>query len=107
MDGSGAFYDIEGDETYLVLDPHKVKQNPYQLIVYPNPAQDLVNIHLNGKTSIHSISVIDPQGRIIQNVNGLDTKHHEINTSAFPAGLYYVQVHHEHGMMTQLLSVIK
>ncbi len=107
MDERGILYDVDGDETYIILDLNKSRTNPYSLIVYPNPAQDLVNVHLNGKTSMQSISIVDPQGRILREVTGIDAKHHQLDVSMLPNGLYYLQVHHDKGMMTQLLSVIR
>jgi len=106
MDNSGTTYDIDGDEVYLTLDP-KTIQKDYELIVYPNPAQDMVNIHLNGKTTIESITVVDPQGRIIRNYDDINLKQHQVDVSNLPVGLYYLQVNHTHGVMTQMLSVIR
>jgi hypothetical protein len=106
-DAAGNLYEVEGDKIWLTYDTGKPNPNPYNLILYPNPAQDLVNVHLNGKTSIESINVFDPQGRLIRSYDNIDAKQHKIDVSALPMGLYYVQVLHEHGMMTETLSVIR
>lgn len=106
MDNNGVKYDVDGAETTLTYNPGN-NPNPYTLIMYPNPAQDQVNIHVNGKTSIQSLDIIDTQGRLIRSMNNVDSKHALVDISALPMGLYYVQVQHEHGKMTQLLSVIR
>ena len=62
---------------------------------------------MNGKTEIESVTVIDPQGRIVDTSTDINQKHHQINVSSLPVGLYYLQVKHAHGMMTELLSVIR
>jgi len=103
----GTIYDVEGDEVILTYNLSEARKDQYKLIVYPNPAQDLVDIHLNGKTSIESISIVDPQGRIIRSYADINDKHHQMDVSSLPVGLYYVQVNHTHGVMTQLLSVIR
>lgn len=103
----GTIYEVEGDKIFLTYDTGKPNANPYNLILYPNPAQDLVNVHLNGKTSIESINIIDPQGRIVKSYDNIDAKQHQVDVSAMPVGLYFVQVMHEHGMMTKTLSVIR
>ncbi len=64
MDDDGTLFEVEGDEFILAYDLYAANSNKYQLIVYPNPATDLVDIHINGKTAIESISVLDPQGRV-------------------------------------------
>ncbi|MDZ4747661.1 MAG: Ig-like domain-containing protein [Saprospiraceae bacterium] len=107
MGADGTLYDVEGDEVILTYDRGNSSKDNYKLIVYPNPAQDFVNIHLNGKTAIESVSLVDPQGRIIRNYDDIHQKHHQIDIGALPAGLYYMQVNHTHGVMTQLLSVIR
>lgn len=107
MDSEGTLYDIEGDEFVLIFDPHKANKNQYNLIVYPNPAQDILNIHLNGKTSIESINLIDPQGRMIRSFEDINLKQHQMDVSSIPAGLYYLQVNHAEGTLSQLLSVIR
>jgi len=107
MDNNGVLYDVDGDETYLTYDPNTAKADPYKLILYPNPATDQVNVFLNGKTSIHSLNIVDTQGRVIRSMNNINEKQALLDVSALPVGLYYVQVQHEHGMMTQMLSVIR
>lgn len=107
MGADGTLYDVEGDEVILTYDRGNSSADKYNLIVYPNPAQDFVDIHLNGKTAIESVTLIDPQGRVIRNYDDINQKHHQIDISELPAGLYYMQVNHTHGVMTQLLSVIR
>ena len=103
----GTIYDVEGDKVILTYNLGEAKKDQYKLLVYPNPAQDLVDIHLNGKTSIESIAIVDPQGRIIRNYAEINNKHYQVDINSLPAGLYYVQVNHTHGVVTQLLSVIR
>ena len=107
MGSDGTLYDVDGDEVTLTYKFHDSKRVAYKLLVYPNPAQDMVDIHLNGKTEIESVTVIDPQGRIVDSYKNINQKHHQINVSSLPVGLYYLQVKHAHGMMTELLSVIR
>ena len=107
MDSDGTLYDVEGAETILTYNPGNANPDPYTLILYPNPAQDQVNVHLNGKTSINSLDIVDTQGRLIRSMSNIDSKHTLVDVSSLPVGLYYLQVHHEHGVMTKMLSVIR
>lgn len=107
MDNDGTLYDIDGDEVILTYNLHNINQNPYNLLVYPNPAKDIVEVHINGKTAIKSINIIDPQGRTIRSFDDIDQKHYQLDISALPMGLYYIQVDHNEGVISQLLSVIR
>jgi hypothetical protein len=107
MGDNGTAYDIDGDEVVLTYNLKGQKADNYKLMMYPNPAQDLVNVFLNGKTSIETITMVDPQGRIIESINNINLKQHQLDISSYPVGLYYIQVKHTHGVMTQLLSVIR
>jgi hypothetical protein len=107
MDNNGTLYDVEGAETTLTYNPGNANPDPYTLILYPNPAQDQVNVHLNGKTSINSLDIVDTQGRLIRSMTNIDSKHVLVDINSLPVGLYYMQVHHEHGVMTKMLSVIR
>ncbi|MEP6793370.1 MAG: T9SS type A sorting domain-containing protein [Saprospiraceae bacterium] len=107
MDNDGTMYDIDGDQVILTYDLHHVNQNKYNLLVYPNPAKDIVDVHINGKTAIKSISIIDPQGRVIRTYNDINQKHYQIDVSSLSIGMYYIQVNHTEGLISQLLSVIR
>ena len=107
MGSDGTLYDVEGDDIVLTYNLRDSKRDQYNLIVYPNPATDFVDIHINGKTAIESATLIDPQGRIIRSYDDIHQKHHQIDVSSLPVGVYYLQVNHTHGVMTQLLSVIR
>ncbi len=107
MDSDGTLYDIDGDEFVLTYDLHAANQTKYNLLVYPNPAQDVVDIHINGKTAIKSINIVDLQGRVIRSYVDVDQKNYQVDVSILPMGLYYIQVNHTEGVMSQLLSVIR
>lgn len=107
MDNNGNLYDVDGDEVTLTYDLHNIKQKKYDLLVYPNPAKDLVDVHINGKTALKSINVVDMQGRVVRSFDNIDQKHFQLDVSPLPVGLYYLQVSHNEGVITQLLSVIR
>ncbi len=62
--------------------------------IYPNPANDLLNIdyNKNGDDAIE-ISVIDQFGRVITSINGLSNgfNHNTMNVSNLGSGVYYVR----------------
>jgi len=104
-DNEGVLHDLDGTEVMLTL--RRDNTPTYDLIAYPNPASDFVNLHLNGKTSFTSVSVFDMQGRAVQYVDGLSTKQHQLAVSHLPSGLYVVQAMHTHGVVTEVISIIR
>lgn len=72
--------------------------------VYPNPATDLVNVEISGKTSgNYTISVFNTVGAMVmsQNVNGNNT--YSIDVTSLPAGLYMMEVSGSHGKTVRKL----
>lgn len=58
-----------------------------EIIVYPNPSSDFVEIKLNNSTSLEEITLTDILGNEI-----LKTKDSKINISAYPAGIYMLKI---------------
>ena len=62
--------------------------------IYPNPANDVLNIdyNKNGDDAIE-ISIIDQFGRVITSINGLSNgfNHNTMNVSNLGSGVYYVR----------------
>lgn len=62
--------------------------------VYPNPATDLVNIHLTNSNSENvSIEVINAFGQTVKSVDlgtAIEVKH-ALNTADLPAGMYHIK----------------
>jgi len=58
--------------------------------LYPNPANDVVN--LSASQDVNEISVYDETGRTVFQVSGINTTYYQINTSRFSAGLYFVKM---------------
>lgn len=103
----GVMYDVEGHEIVLTYNPHGKKVNEYTLITYPNPARDLVNVHINGKTEIQSVEVFDVQGRVMAAPHSIDGKHATVQTDGLAPGLYYIRTQHNHGVLVEAITVIK
>jgi Secretion system C-terminal sorting domain/Bacterial Ig domain len=76
-----------------------------QLIAYPSPAQDLVNIHLNGEHMIESVAVYNLTGQIVSQTADLLTERTQINTSALAEGVYLVRAMTTGGPVTKKIVV--
>ena len=75
-------------------------------IVYPNPAKDKATLSLKGLKANATITISDLQGRIILSDKlqaGVES--HEIDTSGFESGVYYIRVISGNNVNTQKLIV--
>ncbi|PWV46498.1 reprolysin-like metallopeptidase [Chitinophaga sp. S165] len=62
-----------------------------KVIVFPNPAKDLVNINLTGFKGKSEVSIFDVSGRVVlrREMNAVNT---QLDISALPAGVYMVRI---------------
>ena len=72
--------------------------------IMPNPVSDVLQI--KGDKQIQTISLIDNSGRIINtySVNGTDYK---INLSAMKAGVYFINIDSDSGLITKKIIILK
>lgn len=67
-----------------------------ELILYPNPARQLVTISLDEKinqnTQIEKITIYNSSEKAIKSYNGLKNGQKEINLGSLPSGIYLVEV---------------
>ncbi|SEM57993.1 Por secretion system C-terminal sorting domain-containing protein [Chitinophaga rupis] len=68
-----------------------ITSNAPKMVVFPNPARDLVNINLSGYKGKSEVSMFDVNGRLV-----LRREMSEVNTqldiSALPAGVYIMRI---------------
>ncbi|OJU73730.1 MAG: hypothetical protein BGO09_06380 [Bacteroidetes bacterium 47-18] len=82
------------DTTTVHITGLSVADNNYshQVKVYPNPANDFVNIELATATYIRDIQVVDVTGRTVQHIKDLKTHNTKVSTRELPAGIYVLIV---------------
>ncbi len=78
-----------------------------QLKVYPNPAQQLLNVHLNGRNEFQRVLVHDITGRRIMDTGEMQSNHAQLNVSELDNGLYFMNVYTEEGILNKRFEVIK
>lgn len=69
-----------------------------EITVYPNPANDLVNIQ--SPSNIKSVAVYDLQGRLINTVKA-NQKNTEVNISHLNTGIYFFSIETEAGTLVK------
>jgi hypothetical protein len=83
-----------------------VNENPNAegVTLYPNPANEFVNISVDALNEAYSVSAFDATGRIISTAallsatNGMNRKSGVINTASLPSGLYSYTVNSKEGI---------
>jgi hypothetical protein len=69
----------------------QVKNNNNQLVVYPNPAQDILNIEYLLVNENASLQIIDMLGNVVKQVP-FNTKHVTINIADMQKGVYLLRM---------------
>ncbi len=83
-------------------------ENNLNLLTFPNPTNNLLNVHLNGSGSINSYRIFDVYGKEVLNGNNVNAKNLQVNTVAFISGTYTIQVLSDLGQISSsLFTVIK
>jgi hypothetical protein len=70
-----------------------------ELMVYPNPAQDVLTIdNLNQFSNVGSVRIVNVEGKLIQSVAYNGDASMNINTEALVSGVYFVEIAHADGI---------
>jgi hypothetical protein len=89
---------------------NEIIKNNASVVVYPNPTTDMIRISLEGLTSYSTatITIIDASGKSVATTKMKITQQQETvpyNVSSLSAGLYYISVRQENGIvLTQKFS---
>jgi hypothetical protein len=74
-----------------------------QVMIYPNPATEVVNI--KSDYTINSIDVINFIGQTVYTSNKVDAKTAKIDVTTFKVGVYFVKVSTSEGVRTVKITV--
>lgn len=72
-----------------------------QLFIYPNPAEDVLNINAPTGLSISKVEIFNVLGQRVYSAQSINP----INVKALPSGYYTVRITTDEGIMTQKFSV--
>ncbi len=106
----GQSFSINGSSTQLTLNlagTGLTKIDEDQVILYPNPASEELNIHLNSGFKATDIEILDMQGRTILGINGLETNHYSLPLDTYTSGIYIAKVYTLDGVVLKKFNVTK
>ncbi|PHI19884.1 hypothetical protein CEQ90_10860 [Lewinellaceae bacterium SD302] len=78
-----------------------------KLKTFPNPTSDRLTVHLNGQREFTDLKMIDLTGRVIENYRGTATNHRVLDLSAYPIGIYTLQITTAEGVISRKIEVIR
>jgi hypothetical protein len=74
------------------------------ITLYPNPASNVLNIQ--SSQFINDISLSDETGRLVSQVNGINTLSYELNTSRLSPGVYLVRINDSEGLVPSIRKIV-
>ncbi len=75
--------------------------------VYPSPASERLNVHLNGSEVIESLTIFDAMGRAVYTSGDMAVEHTEINVADFAEGFYVVSARTGTGNVTKKFQILR
>lgn len=75
--------------------------------VYPNPARNLMNVHLNGQKEFKRIVIHNLAGQPVFDTGTIQNNHAQIDVRNFIGGLYFVTAYTEEGVLNKKFEVIQ
>ena len=82
--------------------------NNYNLSIYPNPTNSILNISFTEKlTNENNISIVNTLGQKVFNIENINNTALSIDASSFASGIYYLQVTSNQKVLTKAFTVAK
>lgn len=73
--------------------------------VYPNPYMDNVTIKVDQGNTIHHLSVMDMQGKLLFRINNVNANQYVLNRNGVSNGIYFIEVNTTQGTFTHKIIV--
>lgn len=105
----GRYVQLPDQVAYITLGKHSESPelNTSALLVYPNPAVDVLNIHLNGQNELLSLDLYNLDGTLIKEIKNSDKKHQLLNIQNLPNGLYLLKAETKLGPISKKVEVFR
>lgn len=92
--------EFRDDVDYTSLDQNESNN----LLVYPNPANDFINLKVTNETNINSIKCFHTNGKLMFETSNIQ-KEYSIITSDWSPGIYFIKVESDHKSTTQKIII--
>lgn len=95
---------LRGTITVGLVTNLKQVNSSTEIKVYPNPANDVLNINVSNRFVLDSYIIFDRHGRTVQDGSFNETK--QVFIGKLPTGIYLLQIHSKTGS-TQNIKIVK
>lgn len=73
------------------------------VVIYPNPSNNIFNIKLNQQNDKFNYVVSDLSGKVILKRNNITETQHKIDMTSYSAGIYFLNINTQNGSVTKKL----
>ncbi|ESU18755.1 hypothetical protein FCR2A7T_21580 [Flavobacterium cauense R2A-7] len=100
---------VSPDRYMLMIDDFKVTATTLstddfvssKFSVYPNPANNIVNVSNTGNIQINKVAIMDINGRTVKSLNFNGVTETQVNVSELNAGVYFMSIDTNEGVATK------
>ncbi|MEZ4898199.1 MAG: T9SS type A sorting domain-containing protein [Saprospiraceae bacterium] len=103
-DKNGATYSLP-DAYQTIYVRLRNQETQSRLVAFPNPTPDNLTVHVNGGSSLKSLTVFGLTGQRLLNKQDISGRQAQLDLSALPAGLYILQAQTNAGILTKKIQV--
>jgi len=98
--------DYNGGFEYSMIRSVTLNNSPPNVSIYPNPANNLLNVSWTSENSITILKLVNSAGSTIysENISGLGLLHKQIDLSTVPAGTYIIQMATDKDIKSQVVT---
>jgi hypothetical protein len=110
VDGQGREFKLPDAKTTLELNYDIRETGPLtedKVIVYPNPASDIVRLYVNGRDEFEEIMIFNQLAQKLEHIKSIDSHEFQLDISELPMGMYALHVKTTKGAIVKKLQVIK
>jgi len=93
QDDNGNFFQLADQSVELFFDTGGFDDltTADDLIIYPNPTNQYLTIHLNGEQFMNDVSIYNMSGMLIFSMDKLQWESAQLDVSAYPEGMYILK----------------
>lgn len=78
-----------------------------RISIFPNPSSDIVRIRFDASQNINSnIQLINAEGSVVREVNGIEAKEYHINVADLARGLYILRIASDQGIVSKRVVIL-
>ena len=103
IDAKGTQYSLPSEDLEIPIQVKQTKANLTEnsLRLYPVPAIDKVNVHMNGGNTMDEYCVYNVNGQQVHFSGAINGNHDVLDVSQYPVGVYMIQAITKDGVVTK------